>query len=234
MGYSRSPGRASKKRECSLKPEAFRTSRAQKVRTQSLENIGDEKSPHLAAFLIKEIIFFENANSWRGREDLANWNQMLSPVREKPQNLFPLKFMSPSKILEFREPYRICGVQSFGEKWAFRRKMSRLCRLEVRSSNQKSLLLLGLFANKLARRIHGFGQAGGGKGIRTHDTEGMILALPATILLRNDWLSSLIGALLCWPGYGRGAPRDRALPGGLLGGAEVVRRMASHEPQRIP
>jgi hypothetical protein len=29
-------------------------------------------------------------------------------------------------------------------------------------------------------------------------------------------------------------PRDHALPGGLLGGAEVVRRMASHEPQRIP
>jgi hypothetical protein len=53
-------------------------------------------------------------------------------------------------------------------------------------------------------------------------------------LRRNDWLSSLIGALLCRLGYGRGAPRDHALPGGLLGGAEVVRRMASHEPQRIP
>jgi hypothetical protein len=33
---------------------------------------------------------------------------------------------------------------------------------------------------------------------------------------------------------GRGALWDHALPGGLLGGAEVVRRMASHEPQRIP
>src|SRR5258706_686118 len=53
-------------------------------------------------------------------------------------------------------------------------------------------------------------------------------------LFRNDWLSSLIGALLCRLGCGRGAPGDRALPGGLLGGAEVVRRMASHEPQRIP
>ena len=53
-------------------------------------------------------------------------------------------------------------------------------------------------------------------------------------LLRNDWLSCLIGALLCLLGRGRGAPRDHALPGGLLGGAEVVRRMASHEPQRIP
>src|SRR5258707_7897194 len=47
-------------------------------------------------------------------------------------------------------------------------------------------------------------------------------------LFRNDWLSSLIGALLCRLGCDRGAPRDRALPGGLLGGAEVVRRMGSH------
>src|SRR5258708_32383126 len=46
----------------------------------------------------------------------------------------------------------------------------------------------------------------------------------AAVLLRNDWLLSLIGALLCRLGCGRGAPRDRALPGGLLGGGEVVRR----------
>jgi len=53
-------------------------------------------------------------------------------------------------------------------------------------------------------------------------------------MFRNDWLSSLIGALLCRLGCGRGAPRDHALPGGLHGGAEVVRRMASREPQGIP
>jgi hypothetical protein len=67
-------------------------------------------------------------------------------------------------MFEFREPYRIRRVQSFGDKWAFRRIMSAPCRLEVRSSNEKSLLLLGLIANKFARRIHGFGQAGGGRG----------------------------------------------------------------------
>jgi hypothetical protein len=54
------------------------------------------------------------------------------------------------------------------------------------------------------------------------------------LLLRNEWLSCLIGALLCLLGRGGGAPGDHALPGGLLGGAEVVRRMASHGPQRIP
>jgi hypothetical protein len=42
--------------------------------------------------------------------------------------------------------------------------MRRLCRLEVRSSNEKSLLLLGSIADKFEQRIHGFGQAGGGRG----------------------------------------------------------------------
>jgi hypothetical protein len=42
--------------------------------------------------------------------------------------------------------------------------MSGLCRLGVRSSNEKSLWLLGLFAHKFTRRIHTFGQAGGGRG----------------------------------------------------------------------
>jgi hypothetical protein len=46
---------------------------------------------------------------------------------------------------------------------------------------------------------------------------------------RNDWLSRLIGALLSVPGRRRGALWNQALPGGLLGGAEVVRRMASHD-----
>jgi hypothetical protein len=77
----------------------------------------------------------------------------------------------PLETFEFREPYRIRRVQSFGEKWAFRRRMSRLCRLEVRSSNEKSLLLLGLIANKFAQRIQGCGQAGGAGGIRTGGTK---------------------------------------------------------------
>ena len=74
--------------------------------------------------------------------------------------------------------------------------MRRLCRLEVRSPTEKSVLLLGLTANKSARRIHGIGQAGGESGIRTHGTEGRILVPSSDYLGRNDWLSSLIGALL--------------------------------------
>ena len=99
------------------------------------------------AFLIKERKFSENKNAWLGREDsnldMANWNRMLLPVREESQNLISSKFIMPFETLEFREPYRIRGVQSFGDKWAFRRIMSAPCREGVRSSNGKSLLLLG-------------------------------------------------------------------------------------------
>ena len=48
--------------------------------------------------------------------------------------------------------------------------MGQLCRWGVQSSNEKSLLLLGLIANALARRIRGLGQPGGEGGIRTHGT----------------------------------------------------------------
>jgi hypothetical protein len=49
--------------------------------------------------------------------------------------------------------------------------MSRFCRLGARSAHEKSLLLLGLISDKFAQRMHGFGQAGGARGIRTHDTD---------------------------------------------------------------
>ena len=43
--------------------------------------------------------------AWLGLEDpnldMANWNRMLSPVREEPQNLFSWKFIGPSKRWNF-------------------------------------------------------------------------------------------------------------------------------------
>jgi hypothetical protein len=75
-----------------------------------------------------------------------------------------IEIYRPFETLDFREPYRIRGVQSFGDKWAFRRIMSAPCREGVQSSNEKSLQLLGLIAHKLSRRICGFGQGGGGRG----------------------------------------------------------------------
>ena len=86
------------------------------------------------------------------------------------------------KTFKFREPYRIDRVQSFGEKRAFRRMLSRLCRSRARSSNEKSLLLLGLVARELIRRTRDLGQTGGESGIRTHGTVSRTHAFQACAL----------------------------------------------------
>jgi hypothetical protein len=56
----------------------------------------------ILAFLVS---LDQRGNAWLGREDsnldMANWNRMLSPVREEPQNLFSLKFIGPSKRWNF-------------------------------------------------------------------------------------------------------------------------------------
>jgi hypothetical protein len=86
---------------------------------------------------------------------------MLSRLSERSRRTSFVEIHRPFETLEFREPYRIRGVQSFGDKRAFRRIISAPCREGVRSSNEKSLPLLGLIAHKLTRRICGFGQGGG-------------------------------------------------------------------------
>jgi GNAT superfamily N-acetyltransferase len=72
--------------------------------------------------------------------------------------LLSIEVRKQVETFEFREPYRSGGVQSFGEKRAFRRIISRLCRLGVQSPNEKSLLPLASTANELTRRIRCFGQ----------------------------------------------------------------------------
>ena len=64
------------------------------------------KSPPLAGLSPSDRdIFSGRQTGWLGREDsnldVANWNRMLSAVREEPQNLFSLKFRSPSKRWNF-------------------------------------------------------------------------------------------------------------------------------------
>jgi hypothetical protein len=76
----------------------------------------------------------------------------------------------PLEPFEFREPYQIRRVQSSGDNWAIRRRMSRLCRFVVRIPNEKSLLPIGLIANKFGQRMHAFSQAGGAREIRTRGT----------------------------------------------------------------
>jgi len=58
--------------------------------------------------------------------------------------------------------------------------------------------------------------------------QALITVKRATMLLRFDWLTGLIGALLRWLWSRECALQGLALPGFCPGGAEVVRRMASH------
>ena len=83
-----------------------------------------------------------------GREDsnlyLTNSKSVaVACSRGVPKPLF-VEFHKLLETFEFREPYRIFRVQSFGEEWAIRRKMSRLCRLGVRSPNEKIGAAAGL------------------------------------------------------------------------------------------
>src|SRR5258705_8316237 len=71
-----------------------------------------------------------------------------------------------------------------------------------------------------------------GRGFEPMIRKAGFWPFPATILLRNDWLLSLIGALLCRLGCGSRRPLDPALPGGFLGGGEDGPGVASDRPQR--
>jgi hypothetical protein len=62
--------------------------------------------PAMASLFVTITVAFSHHGTARlGREDsnleMANWNRMLSPVREEPQNLFSLKLIGPSKRWNF-------------------------------------------------------------------------------------------------------------------------------------
>jgi len=108
-------------------------------------------------------------------------NRILAHPREAIETLS----IDSHKVLEtfeFREPYGSSGVQRFGEKRAFRRIISRLCRSRLRRTTKKSLQILGLFANKFTRRTHGFSEAGGARGIRTVGAIYLCLSAPRSQL----------------------------------------------------
>ena len=114
--------------------------------------------------------------------DMAIWNRMLSLVREEPPELFSSEIRRPFETFEFREAYRIRGVQSFGDKWVFRRIMSAPRREGVRRSKREIVATVGLNGHKLTRRICDLGQGGGESGIRTHGTVSRTHAFQACAL----------------------------------------------------
>jgi hypothetical protein len=70
------------------------------------------------AFLIKERIFSKEKNPWLGREDsnldMASWKSgSLACLRGGAEPFF-VEILKSFGTFEFREPHRICGLQSFG------------------------------------------------------------------------------------------------------------------------
>jgi hypothetical protein len=59
-----------------------------------------------------------------------------------------IRIHKPLETFEFRKPYRIGRVQSSGEKWTNRRRMSRLCRLKVWSFQMKRAAVIGLLCQQ--------------------------------------------------------------------------------------
>jgi hypothetical protein len=88
----------------------------------------------------------ERLGGWGGRNRTSTWPVGTDPLdcpRGAAEPLF-VEIHRPLETLEFREPYRIRGVQRFGDKWVFRRIKSAPCREVVQSSNEKVPPLLGI------------------------------------------------------------------------------------------
>jgi hypothetical protein len=106
---------------------------------------------------------------WGGRIRTSIWrvrNQTFSHVRQKRQNLFPMKFISNSKgsIIENRTEW--VESRASERNGHLENNICPPCRSGVRSPDEKSLLLPDLIAREFARRTHSLGQAGGGRETR--------------------------------------------------------------------
>jgi hypothetical protein len=79
--------------------------------------------------------------------------------------------------------------------------VSRQCRSGVRSSNEKSLLILGLIGNEFARRIHGLGKLAEGEEL------GSNLLRASDVLERNLACCAYNRSSRVWPDGSRGQQR---------------------------
>jgi hypothetical protein len=170
VNRTRSPAAVSQKREFfKCPPETIGYFVLRMPRIGARRPVGSSQKPAIGGpFCEYQVHFLRAPDCLAGAGGFElRYGELESDALAYPRGAAEPRFVEIRKsfeTLEFRKPYRICGVQSFGEKWAFRRIMSGLCRLGVRSSNEKSLRLLGLIANKFTRRIRGFDQGGGGRG----------------------------------------------------------------------
>ena len=74
------------------------------------------------------------------------------PCPRRTAELLLVKIHRPFETLEFRGPYWMRGVQSFGDKWALWRITSAPCPEGVRSSDAKIAAPVGLNAHEHTRR----------------------------------------------------------------------------------
>jgi hypothetical protein len=117
----------------------------------------------------------------------------LACPRRGPKTPF-VEIRRPLEMLEFREPYRIGGVQSFGDEWVFRRIMSAPGRGRVLSSNEKSPPLLGLMHTSSRREYAASVKGGGASEIRTRGT----VKVPVVSYVCSDFrLRAVFASLLC-------------------------------------
>jgi hypothetical protein len=104
-----------------------------RFRLENAENLSREssarftKARHWQAFsAIDSAISSAHRTAWLGREnpnlDMADWKSDALACPKRAAEPVSVELHNPFEMLEFREPYRICGVQSFGDKWADRRK----------------------------------------------------------------------------------------------------------------
>ena len=122
---------------------------------------------------IKALSLCAKLLGWGGRIsnlNTASWKSDALACRRKDVEPLSVEVHKRLETFDFREPYRIGLVQSLGEKRPIRRIMDRHCRSGVQSSNEKSPMLLGLFAHEFAWRIQALDQTGGAMGIRTAGT----------------------------------------------------------------
>jgi hypothetical protein len=147
----------------------FRQFRSQDWETGSLETKSNARKAGIFGPVRRRLrIVGSRRTAWLGPEDsnleMANWkSDAIACPRGAAEPLF-VGIPKPFETLKFREPYRIRGVQSFGDKWAFRRITSAPCREGVRSSNEKSLPLLGLNRSETLAENMRPRRGGGGRG----------------------------------------------------------------------
>ena len=119
--------------------------------------------------------FSENRHAWLGKDSNleigTNW-KTLSPRPREAAELLSFELHNSLETSEFSRAVPNRWSPELRRETDVSENNKPTLPISVRSSIEKSLLLLGLIANKFTRRIHGFGPAGGGRGTGVEPSPG--------------------------------------------------------------